>query len=91
MMATHPPLFAMHSHAPDARVGRISEVQIQVRSALLRGDLAVPPGARGIVLFEEPGTRQQVAGMAGEWLEWHLARHPNKRIRQKERDSHVVR
>lgn len=50
-MRSNPPSFVMRYFAPDAGVERISEVEIRVRSALLRGDLAVPPEARGIVLF----------------------------------------
>ena len=41
----------MRSFSSDAGIERISEVQIEARGALLRGDLAVPSEARGIVLF----------------------------------------
>jgi putative phosphoribosyl transferase len=49
----------------------------------------IVPGATH--LFEQPGTLGGVAGLAGEWFERHIARDANSRIRQNERDSHVVR
>jgi hypothetical protein len=82
----------MHPVPPDARVAPISEVQIEVRSARLHAcekELRIVPGATQ--LFEEPGTLEQVAGLASEWFQRHLARDANSRIRQNERDSHVVR
>jgi dienelactone hydrolase len=75
-------------------VGGLDDVVIELnQQALARLDcekeLRIVPGATH--LFEEPGTLEQVAGLAGEWFKRHLGGRANARVGQNERDSHVIR
>ncbi|MEO6002658.1 MAG: hypothetical protein ABIZ04_18105 [Opitutus sp.] len=55
--------------APNRRGDEANRVAIPVGEVILRGDLAVPPGARGLVLFAH-GTGR--AGSIGATMPWDV-------------------